>query len=163
MSRREWYREGRVPLHTLRAKIDYGQAEANTTFGKIGVKVWVYSGDEIPTEEKETAMARARALAGMRLPTSASTGALITDPKDLADVEEEPVAPSAEAEAGSAEAEPSEEEKAAAEAPADESAETKPKKPARKRKTATSRAKTASKVKVEVEAAKPDTGEGGEA
>jgi small subunit ribosomal protein S3 len=104
MSRREWYREGRVPLHTLRAKIDYGQAEANTTFGKIGVKVWVYHGDEIPSEEKETAMARARALAGMRAPTGASTGALITDPKDLADVEEEPEAPTAEAEPSAEEA-----------------------------------------------------------
>jgi small subunit ribosomal protein S3 len=48
MSRREWYREGRVPLHTLRAKIDYGTAEARTTFGRIGVKVWVYRGEVIP-------------------------------------------------------------------------------------------------------------------
>lgn len=47
MARREWYREGRVPLHTLRAAIDYGFAEANTTFGKIGVKVWIYLGDVI--------------------------------------------------------------------------------------------------------------------
>lgn len=46
MSRSEWVREGRVPLHTLRADIDYGTAEANTTFGLIGVKVWVYKGDE---------------------------------------------------------------------------------------------------------------------
>ena len=90
MSRREWYREGRVPLHTLRAKIDYGFAEAKTTFGRIGVKVWVYQGDEIPSEEKETERARARALAGVPLagPTGASTGALITDEKELAEVEE---------------------------------------------------------------------------
>ncbi len=54
MSRREWYREGRVPLHTLRAKIDYGTAEAKTPFGVIGVKVWVYHGDEIPVQEQET-------------------------------------------------------------------------------------------------------------
>lgn len=47
MARTEWYREGRVPLHTLRANIDYGFAEANTTFGKIGVKVWIYLGDII--------------------------------------------------------------------------------------------------------------------
>lgn len=47
MARREWYREGRVPLHTLRAAIDYGFAEANTTFGIIGVKVWIYLGDVI--------------------------------------------------------------------------------------------------------------------
>ncbi|MCL2680300.1 MAG: 30S ribosomal protein S3, partial [Coriobacteriia bacterium] len=48
MSRREWYREGRVPLHTLRAKIDYGFAEANTTMGVIGVKVWIYHGETLP-------------------------------------------------------------------------------------------------------------------
>ncbi len=47
MARTEWYREGRVPLHTLRADIDYGFAEAKTTFGKIGVKVWIYLGDTI--------------------------------------------------------------------------------------------------------------------
>jgi small subunit ribosomal protein S3 len=88
MSRREWYREGRVPLHTLRAKIDYGFAEAKTTFGRIGVKVWVYQGDEIPSEEKETERARARALAGVPLagPTGASTGALITDEKQMAEL-----------------------------------------------------------------------------
>jgi len=45
MSRREWEREGRVPLHTLRADIDFGQAEARTTYGVIGVKVWIYRGD----------------------------------------------------------------------------------------------------------------------
>lgn len=45
MSRREWYREGRVPLHTLRANIDYGLANAHTTYGIIGVKVWIYLGD----------------------------------------------------------------------------------------------------------------------
>ncbi|HEV3474800.1 MAG TPA: 30S ribosomal protein S3 [Actinomycetota bacterium] len=90
MSRREWYREGRVPLHTLRAKIDYGQAEAKTTFGRIGVKVWVYQGDEIPVEEQETVRARARALAGVRDrgATGASTGALITDVKEAAEVAE---------------------------------------------------------------------------
>jgi small subunit ribosomal protein S3 len=48
MSRREWYREGRVPLHTLRAKIDYGFATAATTMGSIGVKVWVYHGEMLP-------------------------------------------------------------------------------------------------------------------
>ena len=59
MARTEWYREGRVPLHTLRADIDFGFAEANTTFGKIGVKVWIYHGDTIfdkkdLEEKKET-------------------------------------------------------------------------------------------------------------
>jgi small subunit ribosomal protein S3 len=48
MSRRESYREGRVPLHTLRADIDYGEAEAKTTFGRIGVKVWIYKGEILP-------------------------------------------------------------------------------------------------------------------
>jgi len=45
MARREWYREGRVPLHTLRADIDYGFYRARTTYGVIGVKVWIYNGD----------------------------------------------------------------------------------------------------------------------
>ncbi|MDP8255536.1 MAG: 30S ribosomal protein S3 [Candidatus Alcyoniella australis] len=45
MSRREWYREGRVPLHTLRADIDYGFFRAKTTYGVIGIKVWIYNGD----------------------------------------------------------------------------------------------------------------------
>jgi small subunit ribosomal protein S3 len=48
MARTEWYREGRVPLHTLRADIDYGLREARTTFGRIGVKVWIYKGDILP-------------------------------------------------------------------------------------------------------------------
>jgi small subunit ribosomal protein S3 len=64
MARKESYREGRVPLHTLRADIDYGFREAKTTFGRIGVKVWIYKGDILPykvsTEDKisrEAAMA----------------------------------------------------------------------------------------------------------
>jgi len=48
MARTEWYSEGKVPLHTLRADIDYGFAEANTTYGKIGVKVWIYKGEVLP-------------------------------------------------------------------------------------------------------------------
>jgi small subunit ribosomal protein S3 len=64
MSRSEWYREGRVPLHTLRAKVDFGTAEAKTTAGIIGVKVWVYHGDEIPYREQETERALARARVG---------------------------------------------------------------------------------------------------
>ena len=48
MGRREWYREGRVPLHTLRAKIDYGTATARTTMGSCGVKVWIYQGEKLP-------------------------------------------------------------------------------------------------------------------
>ncbi len=64
MSRTEWYREGRVPLHTLRADIDYGFREAKTTSGRVGVKVWIYKGDILPykaqTDDKisrEAAMA----------------------------------------------------------------------------------------------------------
>lgn len=48
MARREWYREGRVPLHTLRADIDYGTALARTTYGIIGVKVWIFKGEVLP-------------------------------------------------------------------------------------------------------------------
>ena len=64
IARTEWYREGRVPLHTLRADIDYGTSEASTTYGIIGVKVWVYKGDrsvtgeapviDTPADEKKT-------------------------------------------------------------------------------------------------------------
>ena len=48
MGRREWYREGRVPLHTLRAKIDFGESTARTTMGACGVKVWIYLGEKLP-------------------------------------------------------------------------------------------------------------------
>lgn len=48
MARSEWYSEGKVPLHTLRADIDYGFAEAQTTYGKIGIKVWIYKGEVLP-------------------------------------------------------------------------------------------------------------------
>ena len=56
IARSEWYREGRVPLHTLRADIDYGFAEARTTYGAIGIKVWIYKGDILPAARgrKET-------------------------------------------------------------------------------------------------------------
>ena len=52
MGRREWYREGRVPLHTLRAVIDYGQATARTTMGAVGIKVWIYHGEQLPGQPK---------------------------------------------------------------------------------------------------------------
>ena len=57
MGRREWYREGRVPLHTLRAEIDYGMAEAKTTYGIIGVKCWVFKGDVADKELRKGALA----------------------------------------------------------------------------------------------------------
>ena len=53
MSRREWYREGRVPLHTLRADIDYGFAEAHTTYGQIGCKVWLFKGEVLPASVRK--------------------------------------------------------------------------------------------------------------
>jgi small subunit ribosomal protein S3 len=83
MSRRESYREGRVPLHTLRADIDYGFREAKTTYGRIGVKVWIYKGDILPykvsTEDKisrEAAMAvgEASGLGGPRRVVTAGGG-----------------------------------------------------------------------------------------
>ncbi len=83
MSRRESYREGRVPLHTLRADIDYGFREAKTTYGRIGVKVWIYKGDVLPyktsSEDKisrEAAMAvgEASGLGGPRRVVSAGGG-----------------------------------------------------------------------------------------
>jgi small subunit ribosomal protein S3 len=101
MSRREWYREGRVPLHTLRAKVDYGTAEAKTTFGQIGVKVWVYHGDQIPDREQATERALARARVGTggraagapRVATSAAPAAAKAAPKaPVAVAEPEPVA-----------------------------------------------------------------------
>jgi small subunit ribosomal protein S3 len=61
MSRSEFYREGRVPLHTLRADIDYGFYEARTTFGRIGVKVWIYKGEVAGTRAEREAQAAARA------------------------------------------------------------------------------------------------------
>jgi small subunit ribosomal protein S3 len=54
IARTEWYREGRVPLHTLRADIDYGFGEAETTYGIIGIKVWVYKGDRLASGEAPT-------------------------------------------------------------------------------------------------------------
>ncbi len=55
IARREFYSEGTIPLQTLRADIDYGFAEANTTYGKVGVKVWIYKGEILPSKNKQTA------------------------------------------------------------------------------------------------------------
>jgi len=66
IARSEWYREGRVPLHTFRADIDYGFAEANTTYGIIGVKVWIFRGEVLgfaPEEEKPAGKPGAKAAA----------------------------------------------------------------------------------------------------
>jgi len=79
MSRSEFYREGRVPLHTLRANIDYGMYEARTTFGRIGVKVWIYKGDVVQSraerEAQEAALRQQRRdRPARRGPRSGSTG-----------------------------------------------------------------------------------------
>jgi len=63
IARTEWYREGRVPLHTLRADIDYGFAEANTTYGVIGVKVWIFKGEVMRRIEEPAAAETADAAA----------------------------------------------------------------------------------------------------
>ena len=63
MSRTEWYREGRVPLHTLRADIDYGFREARTTSGRVGVKVWLYKGDILPYKVSDDKIVREAAMA----------------------------------------------------------------------------------------------------
>ncbi len=60
IARSEWYREGRVPLHTLRADIDYGTYEAHTTYGVLGVKVWIFKGEIIGTEEEVPAAPKAK-------------------------------------------------------------------------------------------------------
>ena len=78
MSRSEFYREGRVPLHTLRADIDYGFYEAKTTFGRIGVKVWIYKGDIVQSraerEALEAQVRQSRRERPVRRPRSGSTG-----------------------------------------------------------------------------------------
>lgn len=60
MSRTEWYREGQVPLHTLRADVDYGFDEARTTYGRIGVKVWIYKGEVLPEQRQAPARPQRR-------------------------------------------------------------------------------------------------------
>ena len=67
IARSEWYLQGRLPLHTLRADIDYGFAEAHTTYGIIGVKTWVYRGDIYEQEEAPRPGARRRAFPSSRL------------------------------------------------------------------------------------------------
>lgn len=62
IARTEWYREGRVPLHTLRAEIDYGFAEARTTMGQIGVKTWIYKGEMLPVQAMKSESALERRL-----------------------------------------------------------------------------------------------------
>jgi small subunit ribosomal protein S3 len=112
MSRKEWYREGRVPLHTLRADVDYGLAEARTTFGRIGVKVWIYKGDILPYKSAvEDKIAREAAMAvgetagqpggrrvisaggGRRRKTEDSEPVVASDTAELGDGEDVPAKP----------------------------------------------------------------------
>jgi small subunit ribosomal protein S3 len=111
MSRSEFYREGRVPLHTLRADIDYGFYEARTTFGRIGVKVWIYKG-EVPVSraEREAQQAAARAAAqrrpgGERPPRGGRRGGERGGGRDRRDSGRQPQQASTEASGGSAGAE----------------------------------------------------------
>jgi small subunit ribosomal protein S3 len=99
MSRTEWYREGRVPLHTLRADIDYGFREARTTAGRIGVKVWIYKGDILPykstTEDK---ISREAAMAVGETSGDAAPAKVVSSSRRRA--EATPVDPSSVADAG---------------------------------------------------------------
>ena len=91
MSRTEWYREGRVPLHTLRADIDYGFREARTTYGRIGVKVWIYKGDILPyksTNEDKIAKEAAMAVGE----TSGEQRPLVVSTRPQAPAPEQPAA-----------------------------------------------------------------------
>jgi small subunit ribosomal protein S3 len=106
MSRSEFYREGRVPLHTLRADIDYGLYEAKTTFGRIGVKVWIYKGDIVGGKRELTAAAPAGAdrprrerPSGTRPRRSGASGttATSTEAGRAAGAEDQAAAPPAEA------------------------------------------------------------------
>jgi small subunit ribosomal protein S3 len=99
MSRSEFYREGRVPLHTLRADIDYGLYEAKTTFGRIGVKVWIYKGDIVGGKRELTAATPAGAdrprrerPSGTRPRRSGASGTTATGTDVSRAVEEAPAA-----------------------------------------------------------------------
>jgi small subunit ribosomal protein S3 len=103
MSRTEWYREGRVPLHTLRADIDYGFREAKTTYGRIGVKVWIYKGDILPYKSQaEDKISREAAMAvgetsGAPRPRTVVSSAAAARRRPPAETPE-PTAPAAEVE-----------------------------------------------------------------
>ena len=99
MSRSEFYREGRVPLHTLRADIDYGLYEAKTTFGRIGVKVWIYKGDVVGGKRELSAAApaadrprRDRPTSGTRPRRSGASGTTATSTEAGRAAEEAPPA-----------------------------------------------------------------------
>ena len=98
MSRTEWYREGRVPLHTLRADIDYGFREARTSSGRVGVKVWLYKGDILPYKStSQDKISREAAMAvgdtsGQAMAEATTAGRKVVSsagPRALADIEPE--------------------------------------------------------------------------
>jgi small subunit ribosomal protein S3 len=98
MSRTEWYREGRVPLHTLRADIDYGFREARTGSGRVGVKVWIYKGDILPykpqTDDKvmrEAAMAVGETSGAPSARKVVSSAGRKKDAVDAAEIEATPL------------------------------------------------------------------------
>ncbi|TDQ05736.1 30S ribosomal protein S3 [Labedaea rhizosphaerae] len=110
MSRSEHYREGRVPLHTLRADIDYGFFEARTTFGRIGVKVWIYKGDvvggrrQVDTNQaasQERAPRRERPNRARRSGSSGTTATSTEAGRAAAEAQQAPAAPAAETPAAS--------------------------------------------------------------
>jgi small subunit ribosomal protein S3 len=120
MSRREWDRGGRVPLHTLRANIDYGQAEARTTFGRIGVQAWIYKGDFVTAtgepisssavreadDESTESLERAPAVAAADAPVRGRAAPAVADPAPAALMEEAvPAAPADETETTDSDAE----------------------------------------------------------
>ena len=75
IARTEWYREGRVPLHTLRADIDYGFAEAKTTYGVIGIKVWIFKGEVMPHNAEPQAAPAPEPVAAPKRPPRKTAGA----------------------------------------------------------------------------------------
>jgi len=96
IARTEWYREGRVPLHTLRADIDYGMGEAKTNYGVIGIKVWVYKGEVIP--KGETALLPAPATAPVPQPEAPAEPKRAKKPFPKAGAKRGPAKPRADAE-----------------------------------------------------------------
>jgi small subunit ribosomal protein S3 len=82
IARTEWYREGRVPLHTLRAEIDYGVSEAKTTYGVIGIKVWVFKGEVMQKNEQPVAAVAAAVAAAALAPSPGEKPAPAPDTKD---------------------------------------------------------------------------------
>jgi small subunit ribosomal protein S3 len=80
IARTEWYREGRIPLHTFRADIDYGLSEANTTYGVIGVKVWIFKGEVFDKSELAQQAAESEVAAAPSTPLAPAAPPPVTPP-----------------------------------------------------------------------------------